>query len=168
MSNVRRHMNPDWLVYENAAKAAIEHLREKFGLTRVEGKQLLNGKTGVAWEVDAKAWCDGSDRFLVVEARRRTTSRLKQGDVAAIAFSIEDVGASGGIVVSPLPLQEGAKTLAASKNIEHLRLSSESTPELYLAEYMGLRYRGLTYGDSMSIGVPTLLGGELRSASDDA
>lgn len=61
----------------------------------------------------------------------------------------DDLGADGGIVVSPLPLQRGAKLVAKSKNIEHVRLTPDSTPELYLAEYMGKRYHGLITFDAL-------------------
>lgn len=141
-------MTAQWLIYEDAARKVLADLRDTLKLDSVEGKQVLDGVSGTRWEVDAKAWCEGSQKFLVVEARHHTSSRLKQKDLAAIAFQIVDLGGSGGIVVSPLPMQEGARIIASGANIQHVTLSSESTPESYLAEYMGRRFLGATVVES--------------------
>ena len=151
MSNVRRHMSPPWLVYETAAKSVLEQIREALGIAAVEGKQSVAGKSGTQWELDARAIQHGGQNFLVVEVRRYTTSRLKQRDVAALAFQIGDVGASGGIVVSPLPLQLGAELVAKAAGIEHLRLSQDSTSLDYLAEYMGRRFLGASVVESVNL-----------------
>jgi hypothetical protein len=127
---------------------------------------LLQGHSGASWEIDARAWCEGSDKFLVVEARRYTSTRLKQEDVAAVAFRVEDVGAAGGIVVSPLPLQRGANVVAQAKNIAHVRLTADSTPELYLAEYMGRRYHGVGIVEGIQSSC-TPLDGYLGPPDDD-
>jgi hypothetical protein len=153
-------MSKAWSIYEKAAAKAIQALQHELGLSCVEGKQTLIGKAGTPWEIDAKAWQEGTDNFLVVEARRYTTSRLKQEEVAAIAFRIQDLGAVGGIVVSPLPMQKGAQLIANSAHIEHILLSASSSPELYLAEYMGKRYHGMGFLDMATISV-TVLGGTL-------
>ena len=153
-------------VYEDAARTVLSNLREELGLTKVETKQLLVGHSGTKWEIDARAWCEGSEKFLVVEARRHTTARLKQESVAAVAFRIGDLGAAGGIIVSPLPLQKGAKLVAQSAHISHVRLTADSTPELYLAEYMGRRYHGATITDSITVS-GSLVGGSLRNVEDD-
>jgi hypothetical protein len=135
-------MNTSWSAYEDAARKVLADLRQTLGLSKVEGKQSLAGASGTDWEIDAKAWRDESDGFLVIEVRRHTKSRLKQEDVAAIAYRIQDVGASGGIVVSPLPMQKGANLVAAIADIAHVRLSPESTTESYIAEFMGKRFLG--------------------------
>jgi hypothetical protein len=134
--------------YEQAAHRMLADLRGHLGLAAVEGKQTLAGLSGTDWEIDAKAWLEGGAGFLVVEARRYTTSRLKQEALAAIAYRIQDLGASGGIVVSPLPLQSGAELVARAARIAHVRLEPESTTESYLAEYMGKRFIGVTVQES--------------------
>ena len=144
-------MSPPWLVYETAAKSVLEQIREVLGIAAVEGKQSVAGKSGTQWELDARAIQHGGQNFLVVEVRRYTTSRLKQKDVAALAFQIGDVGASGGIVVSPLPLQLGAELVAKAAGIEHLRLSQDSSPLDYLAEYMGRRFLGASVVESVNL-----------------
>lgn len=146
-------MADSWEIYEDAARKVLFNLRKKLGLSEIEMKQVLAGKSGTKWEIDAKAWVEGSQNFLVVEARRYTGSRLSQEAVAALAFRISDVGATGGIVVSPLPLQRGAKKVAASSGIEHIRLTADSTPEMYLAEYLGKKFHGVTVTDGLKVGV---------------
>lgn len=126
----------------DAARKVLANLRETLGLSKIEGKQSLTGASRTDWEIDAKAWRSGENQFLVVEVRRHTKSRLKQEHVAAIAYRIQDLGAAGGIIVSPLPMQKGAELVAASAEIAHVRLSSESTTEDYLAEFMGSRFLG--------------------------
>ena len=138
-----------WSIYEGTARKVLADLRQVLGISVVEGKQSLEGVSGTSWEIDAKAWCEGSDGFLIVEVRRHTTVGLKQEDVAAIAYRIRDVGGSGGVIVSPLPMQKGARLVAASADISHLRLSPESTTETYLAEFMGRRFIGVSASDSI-------------------
>jgi hypothetical protein len=133
-----------WKIYEDAARQVLVDIRQLLGLSSVEGKQTLNGKSGTNWELDARAWREGADGFLVIEVRRCTSGGLKQEEIAAIAYRIQDVGASSGVVVSPLPLQKGAKIVAVSADIAHVLLSPESTTESYLAEFMGRRFLGAT------------------------
>jgi hypothetical protein len=144
-------MNTQWLLYEDAARKVLADLRGKIGLSAVEGKQSLVGLSGTTWEIDAKAWRDGKEGFLLVEARRHTTSGLRQEEIAAIAYRIQDVGASGGIVVSPLPLQQGATLIARSAGIAHVRLTPESTTESYIAEFLGQRFLGASIAESIAI-----------------
>ena len=140
-----------WPAYEDVARRVLADMREALGIANVEGKQVLEGASSANWEIDAKAWTADGENFLVVEARRHTTSGLKQEELAAIANRIKDVGAQGGIVVSPLPLQRGAKTIAASENIAHVRLTADSTFERYLAEFLGRRFIGVSVIESVTL-----------------
>lgn len=144
-------MSPPWLIYEAVAKSVLEQIREHLGIALVEGKQVIPGKSGTQWELDARAIREDGQSFLVVEVRRYTTSSLKQEQLAALAYRIGDVGASGGIVVSPLPMQSGAELVAKSAGIEHLRLDPESTSTDYLAEYMGRHFLGASIGESVTL-----------------
>ena len=68
----------------------------------------------------------GNQGFLVIECRRYPKSRLPQKDAGELAFVIEDLGASGGILVSPLGFQKGAKKIAeAKKHRETIPLSQQ-------------------------------------------
>lgn len=144
-------MSASWLEYEDLARKVLADMRYVLGIATVEGKQSLDGKSSATWEVDAKAWREGIEGFLVVEARRHTTAGLKQEDLAAISYRIKDVGAAGGIVVTPLPLQRGAKAVALSEGIAHVRLTAESTTERYLAEFLGRRFIGVSAVDSIHL-----------------
>jgi hypothetical protein len=93
-------------------------MAHEFGLVRVEGKQkILGSSTGTEWEIEGKGVTTRDKEFVIVECRRYTTSRLKQECVGALAYRISDTGASGGILVTPIGLQEGAKMVAACENI---------------------------------------------------
>ena len=152
IAEVSRQMTAPWLTYELAARKVLADLRQILGLKSIEGKQSLHGASGTDWEIDAKAWRKGNDGFVVVEVRRHTSSGVKQEAVAAIAYRIQDLGGSGGIIVSPLPLQEGAQRVAASTDIAHVLLSPDSSPENYLAEFMGRRFLGATVSEIVHFG----------------
>jgi hypothetical protein len=99
-------------------------LAQEFGLNFVEGKQRIQGlRSGTAWEIDA----EGDQRFFIVECRRYTTSKQNQEKVRVLAYRISDTGAVGGILVSPLGLQEGAAKIAAAANIISIELLENST-----------------------------------------
>lgn len=136
-------MKPDWRRYEEAARTILANIGHALGITSVGPKQKMPGASGTEWELDARAWAEGEEGFLVVEVRRYATSRLKQEDMAAIAFRVEDVGASGGIIVSPLPPQRGAAIIAKSKGLKCVTISLDSTAETYLAEFMGRKFHGV-------------------------
>lgn len=140
---------PPWTIYEDAARLVVADIRKVLGIGTAEGKQTLEGASGTTWELDAAACREGSDGFLVIEVRRHTGAGLKQEELAAIAYRIQDVGGSGGVVVSPLPMQKGAQIVAASADIAHVRLSPESTTESYLAEFMGRRFLGDSVTESL-------------------
>ncbi len=125
-----------WETYEQVARKVISDLRRELGVDIVEGKQKLQGESGATWEIDGKATSGSSDGFFVVEVRRHTTSGQKQEHLAALAYRIQDLGGSGGIIVSPLPLQHGAKLVAAHENIVEMRLAADSTTENYMAQFL--------------------------------
>ena len=137
----------DWRRYEQAAADILHEVRAHFGFERVEGKQLIVGlRTGADWEIDAKGVSEGGQAFVIIECRRYTTSKLKKKALAAVAYEMKDTGAAGGIVVTPIGLQEGAKKIAAAENITHVRLPLNATPEQFALEFLGkviVRPRGV-------------------------
>jgi hypothetical protein len=143
-------MTTDWRAYEDVARRVLADMRDVLGISSVEGKQVLAGRSSANWEVDAKAWSADGENFLLVEVRRRR-SRLKQEHLAAIAYRIVDTGAAGGIVVTPLPLQSGALRVATHTDIALVRLTPESTNERYLAEFMGRRFIGLSAHETFGL-----------------
>ncbi|RJQ26911.1 MAG: hypothetical protein C4589_09085 [Peptococcaceae bacterium] len=133
-----------WQSYEEVAQHLLNQLAEHFELGRVEGKQIIAGESGTEWEIDAKGVSDRGEAFLIIECRRYTKSRLNQEDVAALAFRIQDTGAEGGIFVSPLELQSGAKKVAAFANIQHVILDPQSTTSEYMLKFLNQVFIGVS------------------------
>ena len=129
-----------WESYEDVARYLLEKLSDKLGLglERVEGKQKLIGESGTKWEIDAKGVRAEDGAVVVIECRRLTTSRLKQKDVAAIAYTISDLSASGGIIVTPIGVQRGGQLIAEREGIKTIQLDADSTLTTgYLLRFLG-------------------------------
>lgn len=133
----------EWKTYEEVSQFLIEKFSEEFGLSRVEGKQKLVGKSGTEWEVDAKGVREGTDSTVIIEARRYTTSKQNQEKLGALAYRISDVGADGGIIVSPLGLQSGAKLVADATNIISVEIDANSTIDGFSIRFFGNLYIGV-------------------------
>jgi len=133
-----------WHSYEEVAQYLLNQFAEHFKLGRVEGKQIVPGASGTEWEIDAKGINSHGEGFLIVECRRYTKSRLNQESMAALAFRIQDTGAQGGIVVSPLELQSGAKKVAAYSNVQHVTLDPKSTTSDYMMRFLNQIFMGVS------------------------
>lgn len=118
--------------YEEVATEILGRVRHELGFSSVEGKQAVPGVSGTDWELDAKGVKVGSDAFVIIECRRYTSSRLKQEAVAGLAWRINDTGAAGALLVSPLGLQQGAQKVAAAANVVAVRLNAEATPQQFV------------------------------------
>ena len=149
-------MTKGWESYEQVARYLLDQFAERFGLQRVEGKQDVVGlRSGTEWEIDAKGVCIGGSGFVIVECRRFTTSRQSQERVGGLAYRIIDTGALGGIIVSPLGLQEGAEKIAAAENIVSVLLDKNSTRTDYVMSFLNSVMVGVsdtvTITDSLEI-----------------
>ena len=151
-------MGKAWKSYEEVAAYLLEQNTHEFGLTSVEGKQKIPGhRSGACYEIDAKGIRAGNERFVIIECRRYTTSKQNQEDLGGLAYRIIDTGAVGGIIVSPLGIQEGAAKIAASENILNVQLDANCTPSEFTMKFLskliiGVR-DGIVLGDSCSIEV---------------
>lgn len=125
-----------WKSYEEVAQYLLNQFSKTFGLGTVEGKEIIPGQSGTNWEIDAKGIKADGEGFLIVECRRYTTSRLSQESVGALAYRIKDTGAEGGIIVSPLELQKGAKKIAEHEGIHHVILDPKSTTTDYMLKFL--------------------------------
>lgn len=135
-----------WRRYEEVVRYLLHKLRDEFGFERVETDQKAEGhRTGTVWRLDAKGIVDDTDnRFVIIECKRYTKSRPNQEQVGGLAFRILDTGAEGGIIVTPMGLQEGAKRIASAENIMEVKVAADSTPEHYLLTFMEKIFAGVT------------------------
>ncbi len=131
-----------WRTYEEVATYILNRFASEFGMTRFEGKQDIDGEA-TTWEIDAKGIRDDDCAFLVVECKCHK-SRIHQGILGNLAFSIIDAGGTGGVIVSPMDLQKGAKKIAASQNIVHVKLPANSTPENFIIKFLNKVFAQLT------------------------
>lgn len=145
-----------WKTYEEVAQYLLNQFAEKFGMISFEGKQLIKGnKSGTNWEIDAKGVNTGSDIFIIVECRRYTTSKQSQEKVGALAYRIHDTNAMGGIIVSPLGIQEGGLKIANTENIKEVLLDPNSTNRDYIMKYLNSFFIGVSdhakFTDSVTV-----------------
>lgn len=137
--------NKAWRNYEEVATYILDRNAKEFGLQRVEGKQSVTGqRSGTCWEIDAKGIKKDDEGFIIVECRRYTTSKQNQMNMGALAYQIIDMGASGGIIVSPLGLQAGAQKVACAEQILEVELDANSTPTEFAMRFLNKLMVGLT------------------------
>ena len=130
-------IDKNWKTYEEVATHLLHEISTRLGLEHVEGKQHVVGvKSGTKWEIDAKGVKPDGEDFVIIEIRRYTSSRITQEATAAIAYRIQDTGATGGIIVSPMGLQEGAKFVASAENIISVQLNENSTITEYILRFL--------------------------------
>jgi hypothetical protein len=138
-------MAKKWESYEQVAQYLLDRVRAHLGLERVEGKQTVPGASGATWEIDAKGVKQGaSTGIIVIEVKRYTTSRIQQGVVAELAYKISDTGGEGGILVSPLGFQEGAKVVAESEGVIEVMLAPDSTRTDYFLAFLNRVFVGVS------------------------
>jgi hypothetical protein len=126
-----------WKTYEEVARYLLDRYSIEFGLMRVEEKQKIPGlNTGTEWEIDAKGITEDDGGFVIVECRKYTNSKQNQEKLGGLAFRITDTGAVGGIIVSPLGLQEGAQKVAKSNHIISVQLDANCSPEEFKLKFL--------------------------------
>jgi len=133
-----------WQSYEEVATYLLNQFAREFGLSRVEGKQSVPGlRSHTAWEIDAKGVREGNDGFIIVECRRYTSSKQSQEKIAALAYRIQDTGATGALIVSPFGLQQGAEKVAHAEKIVSVQLSANSTPSEFAMQFLNKIFLGI-------------------------
>lgn len=126
-----------WETYEEVAVHILNQIAEHLDLERVEGKQHVYGSRSLTdWEIDGKGVKVGNEGFVIIEVRRYSKQKQKQEQVAALAYRIMDTGAKGGILVSPLGFQAGAKKIAAAEGIQEILMGRESTRTDYVVRFL--------------------------------
>lgn len=137
-------MTTEWQSYEEVATFLLNNCASEFGLSKVEGKQNVSGlRSQTEWEIDAKGVREGNEGFIIIECRRHTTSKQNQERIASLAYRIIDTGAQGGIIVSPLGLQEGAQKIANAERIVNVKLNHDCTPYEFVMQFLNKIFIGL-------------------------
>jgi hypothetical protein len=129
-----------WETNEDVVRFLLGKLGDALGLglESVEGQQTLVGASGAKWEIDAKGVKADGDAIVVIECRRYPKDSLKQSAVAALAWTISDLNASGGIVVTPIGVQQGGQLVfATAAGIQVVQLDADSTTENYMLKFLG-------------------------------
>lgn len=137
-------MTTEWNTYEEVATYLLSQCACELGLSKVEGKQIVSGlRSQTEWEIDAKGVSEGNEGFVIIECRRYTTSKQNQEKIASLAYKILETGARGGIIVSPLGLQEGAQKVARAERIVSVQLSPDSTPHEFAMRFLNKIFVGI-------------------------
>lgn len=136
-------MNKKWTAYKDAAGSVITGLREAIAIASGGVRRECEGASGMQWELDARTWEEGFGGLLLVEVRQYD-SPLNQAALASMAWRIQSFGGARGVVASPLPQEEGLRSVARAADSEYLRLTDDSTAENYIAEFLSRRFHGLT------------------------
>lgn len=123
--------------YEKVSQYLLKKFAKEFGLEGVEGKQKVSGNlSGTSWEIDGKGILEGGIGFIIIECRHYKSSKQKQEHLGGLAYRIIDSGAQGGIIISPLGLQKGAKKIANAENIIEVKITEDSNMNEYLMQFL--------------------------------
>jgi hypothetical protein len=153
-SSAKRKAETPWRTYEQVTAYLLNRFHTEFGLDLFEGKQKILTESGTYLEIDAKGVDKGNQTFVIVECRQRKEGRSQEEVLALIGAMIE-TGAVGGIMVSPVEPQKGAKILAEHRNIVHVRLTGDSTPTQFLIQFLKKLFAGIAAKSTSSAGVTT-------------
>lgn len=147
-----------WKSYEDVARYFLNRFRQEFGLERVDPKQKIAGSSGTSWEIDAKGLREGDNSaIMLIECRQHRSKRLNQEAVGGLAYRIIDTGASGGIIISPIPMQDGARKVAEANNIVHVQLGPDSSPENFAISFFNKIFVGITERVTISDNVSVVI-----------
>ena len=133
----------NWRSFEEVAQYLLNEFAEHFGLERVEQKQKIIGlRSGRKIEIDGKGVKLGDDGFVIVECKKYK-DRVEAEKLEALAYRIMDAGADGGIIVSTMDLQAGAKKIAEGENIVRVQLNETCTEHSYVLRFLNRVMVGL-------------------------
>ncbi len=98
---------------------------------------------------DAKGCAEDGKQFVIVECKRYPNRGISQAIVASLAWTIQDTGAAGGVLVSPVGFQDGARKIAAATTISEVTLREDSTTTDYMLKFLNKIFCGVS--DNISI-----------------
>jgi len=104
--------------YETVTRKIFHNLRESLGIYGVsEDKTKHIGNSSTNWTLDASCYPSEDGILVIIECRRKTTSKVTQEQVGGLAFRVGDIGASSAFMVTPIGFQMGAKKVATAKKL---------------------------------------------------
>ena len=124
------------------------HARARTG--KRGGKAKARRQVRRDWEIDGKGVKADEGAIVVIECRRYTTSKLKQEAMGGLAYKIGDVGAAGGIVVTPIGVQEGGEKISKYEGIQIVHLDADSTTTDYVLKFLNNVVHRCVAGESDS------------------
>lgn len=140
--------------YEAVVRQILGNLRERLGVCEVRGPARYRGRrSGARWSIEASCHRVRNGALVLVECRRKTTSRVKQEEVAGFAYRVRDIGAAEGLMVTPVGYQRGARIVAGAERIGMAILNADATESEYFLRIADRLFRGLRAGDIVSIGL---------------
>jgi hypothetical protein len=123
----------------------LEKLSEalELGSVKVDKKQKCERtKSGTTWEIDRVGITKDGQKVVAIECRRYPDRRIKQSEMAALAYIKHDIDAKSAIVVTPKGVQAGGIKIAEHENIIIIRLDKDATTTDFLLQTMDKRIVG--------------------------
>lgn len=121
--------NKEWENYEIVVQKLINKLddvKTELKLGRIEGKRKMRGASGEEWEIDIIAY-DSTDGKPVLVECKHWNRKVTRDILATLVYKIRDVGSDRGIIVTTSGLQEGAKRIADTENVDIIILKRGSS-----------------------------------------
>jgi hypothetical protein len=147
--------------WEIAIKTILQDLSDFLQITNVEGepktKMKLAGNSGAKWQCDLvalRAMKDTTDMKRVkIECKCSARDGIEQKELAAMAWSLEDTGAAGLIVVNK-ELQDGAQKVAEQAEIGVLEFTPGDSEGNYRAKLTNwFEHTVYALGFSVNVGI---------------
>ena len=135
-------MEKDWERYEQVVRTILESLREHLGYSRVDPKGDLPGRSGTEWEIDATAYQLADGKLVLIECKDYPDRKVTQGEMGVHAYHIIETGAAGGLFVTPVGYQKGAKLVANAAKIGMATLNLDATEREYDLNIAGRLFFG--------------------------
>jgi hypothetical protein len=142
----KRTKPQSWRSYEDAFRSIVAQHQDVFGLESVEPiAGHVEGSAGHVWDIEVIGYTSGRRKMVIFEVRKKSRN-IEPEAAGALAYRIEDTGSEKGYFVTPLgrTLSKGARKIADFKQIGHIQLSVDSTPENHVMKYLNDFFVGLT------------------------
>jgi hypothetical protein len=135
-----------WKEFEDVVRSIVNMHSEAFGLDSVEPSAAkILGQSGYVWTIEIVGYCKGSKKIAIFEVRRKKRN-IEPEEVSGLRGRIEDTQAGKGYIVTKLNrrLSIGSQKLADFNKIEHIQVSADATPDVYVMRYLRQFFVGLS------------------------